>query len=80
MRIDLRIRDQARMYHRYRVLLGNEDVSNRCFLADDREHVVGLYLRDSTGHFYNDFATGEVAREFIHGHVTIIHPADSSDH
>jgi hypothetical protein len=72
-RIDLRLRKSEanpERAHAYRALLDGEDVSDRCFLSDDVEGVVGLYLRDSEGHFYRD--GDDAAHEFRKGIVTLI--------
>lgn len=75
MRVDLRIYPlppemAARRYDR--VFLDGVDVTNRCFLADDQEGIVGLYLHDESGHFYRD---GDgAASEFRKGVITLIPP------
>lgn len=76
MRVDTRD-GTGRQFLRYRVLLNGEDVTTQCFLADDKEGVVGLYLRDVSGHFYVDksYKDGDAAaHEFKHGVVTMIPP------
>jgi hypothetical protein len=71
VRIDLR-EPHPPSYQKYRTLLDGEDVTMSCFLADDVEGVVGVYLRDATGHFYRE---GDgAAREFRKGVVTLIPP------
>lgn len=73
MRTDMRDRESARRYRKWRVLLDGIDVSRRCFLADDHPPgLVGLYLCDESGHFYKDGA--DAAQEFRHGKVTFIPP------
>jgi hypothetical protein len=61
-------------FQRYRALLNGEDVTTRCFLADEEEGIVGLYLRDDTGHFYKQ---GDgAAHEFRKGVVTLVPPTN----
>jgi hypothetical protein len=56
---------------RTRAWLNGEEVTDRCFYADNRRGVVGLYRLDANGHKYVDMARREVAREWRRGKVAI---------
>jgi hypothetical protein len=79
MRVDLRdLRDRTAptRYRSFRVFLDGNDVSDRCFLADDEQGIVGLYLRDESGHFYRQDDGIGAASEFRRGTVTLVAPPE----
>ncbi len=74
-------RDQKKCRHT-RALLNGVDVSSRCFYADNRRGVVGLYKLNAEGKKYIEHQYFEhwavpshlrprVAREWLRGKVTI---------
>lgn len=57
-----------------KVLLNGEDVTARCFEADDQLGYVGLY-RHRNGRPYLDFSSSgeaQAAKEFLHGRVEFV--------
>jgi hypothetical protein len=58
----------------FRVLLDGEDVSDRCFMADDEAGLVGLYQRNETGHFFVLPGRNEPATEYVRGTVVLVPP------
>lgn len=69
MRIDTR---EGAPGYGLRAVLNGEDVTERCFLADDETGEVGLYLRNEGGSFYVNPDTFELAIEFLSGQVRLI--------
>lgn len=72
MRVDLRDPDRKPEDRKYRVLLDGLEVTSACFMFDDQDGIVGLYLRDETGHFYKNPDTDTAALEFRKGVVTVL--------
>ena len=64
------IRDRKKA-QRSRVRLNGEDVTSRCFYADDRVGVVGLYCVNAEGRKYVNAARTGAAKEWKHGAVCI---------
>jgi len=75
MRVDMRAADRPLDAQNYRAFIDGEEVTGRCFLADDQMGIVGLYLTDAGGHFYFDVKLDDAAQEIRRGQVTIISPA-----
>ena len=64
-------RRKQRKAMRSRAWLNGEEVTSRCYYADDRCGVVRLYLEDAEGRKHIDYRTGDAAREERHGKVRI---------
>src|SRR5688572_20114749 len=54
------------------VLLDGEDVTKRCYYADDRAGVVHLFLHNAEGRPYYDMETDGAAREERSGAVRFV--------
>ena len=61
--------------HLYRWFVDDEEVTDRCFAADDSEGWADCYRINTAGTFYADRMGRDTARERLHGSVRLVRKA-----